>query len=186
MGLTQNQNESINGILWKMIPKSRFCGKTRVQTAVGKTVIHFNSGSTTKAYVYELMGVDLGENFFANTQAIDKERISSAERKVSDKERLARKERRARRKKYITDDAVINYKAGDFGLSKEPENLEGDMIEQTVEGSKKPPKKKNKVKTCKTAANDIYFDIPSDDIPSSEIPLRFVDDSEVPSSVLID
>jgi len=55
------------------------------------------------------MGVDPGENFFANTQA-NKERISSAERKVSDKERFARKERRARRKKYITDDAVINYK----------------------------------------------------------------------------
>jgi len=91
------------------------------------------------------MGVDPGENFFANTQA-NKERISSAERKVSDKERFARKERRARRKKYITDDAVINYKAGGFGLSKEPKNLEGDMIEQTVEGSKKPPKKKKQSK----------------------------------------
>ena len=33
-GLTQNQNEAINGILWSICPKTKFCGCTKVATSV--------------------------------------------------------------------------------------------------------------------------------------------------------
>ena len=33
-GLTQNQNEAINGLLWSKCPKTKFCGKVKVLLAV--------------------------------------------------------------------------------------------------------------------------------------------------------
>ena len=48
-GLTKNQNESINGVLWSKCPKTKFCGKYKVSLAVTETVVHFNFGSTSRA-----------------------------------------------------------------------------------------------------------------------------------------
>ena len=43
-GLTQNQNESIHGMLWRKCPKTQFSGKRRVNIAVSQTVALFNVG----------------------------------------------------------------------------------------------------------------------------------------------
>ena len=175
MGLTQNQNESINGVLWKMIPKTRFCGKTRVQSAVGKTVLHFNSGSTSKAGIFNFLGMVPGENFFTISQSIDQERIKNAERKVSDKERLARKQRRAVRKKYVVDDRV-NYMPGGFGIGKEPENLEGDIAKDGNAGkSSKKPKKKNAKKPTEPPTSDTE----NADFNTETVEVQFVDDNKI-------
>ena len=132
-----------------MIPKTRFCGKTRVQAAVRKTVIHFNSGSTSKAEIYDLLGVNPGENFFTIAHSFDQERAKNSERKVSDKERLRRKQRRAVRKKFITEDSIVNYMPGGFGLGKEPESLDGDLIKTAVVETKKTKKKLKKIEKVK-------------------------------------
>ena len=47
-GLTQNQNEAINGLLWSKCPKTKFCGKVKVLLAVSKTIIHLNTGSGSR------------------------------------------------------------------------------------------------------------------------------------------
>ena len=36
-GLTQNQNEAINGMLWSVCPKTKFCGRSKVLLAVADT-----------------------------------------------------------------------------------------------------------------------------------------------------
>ena len=43
--ITQNQNESINGVLWSKCPKTKFCGKIKVLLAVSETVMYFNTGA---------------------------------------------------------------------------------------------------------------------------------------------
>lgn len=44
-GKTQNQNESLNGIIWEHIPKDTFPGSEALQLGVYDAVAHFNSGN---------------------------------------------------------------------------------------------------------------------------------------------
>ena len=44
-GMTQNQNESVNGLLWGRCLKTKFCGSQKVELAVSETVCEFNTGS---------------------------------------------------------------------------------------------------------------------------------------------
>ena len=48
-GLTQNQNEAINGVLWSKCPKTKFCGKVKLLLGVSETVTQFNSGASSRA-----------------------------------------------------------------------------------------------------------------------------------------
>ena len=50
-GMTQNQNESANGVLWFKCPKTKFCGARRVRIAVCETIAAFNTGAASKAVV---------------------------------------------------------------------------------------------------------------------------------------
>ena len=50
-GLTQNQNEAINSILWKRCPKSVFVGHTKLAANTAQTVIHWNQGSASSANI---------------------------------------------------------------------------------------------------------------------------------------
>ena len=134
-----------------MIPKTRFCGKTRVQSAVGKIVLHFNSGSTSKAGIFNFLGM------------------------VSDKERLAHKQRRAARKKYVVDDRV-NYMPGGFGIGKEPENLEGDIAKDGNAGkSSKKPKKKSAKKPTEPPTSDTE----NADFNTETVEVQFVDNNKI-------
>ena len=54
MRLTQNQNESINAILWKDCPKIWSCGKRRSKIDIFNNIIEFNLGATTKDIVYDV------------------------------------------------------------------------------------------------------------------------------------
>ena len=56
-GMTQNQNEAANGMLWSRCPKTRFCGARRVRIAVCETVAVFNTGSGSKAVIMNLCGI---------------------------------------------------------------------------------------------------------------------------------
>ena len=53
-GMTQNQNEAANGMLWSRCPKTRFCGARHVRIAVCETVAVFNTGSGSKAVIMNL------------------------------------------------------------------------------------------------------------------------------------
>ena len=47
-GMTQNQNESVNGVLWGQCLKTKFCGRKKVELAVSETVCEFNTGAYSK------------------------------------------------------------------------------------------------------------------------------------------
>ena len=48
-GYTQNQNESINNVLWTRCLKTKFCGYNKVYLAVCDSVSYFNAGATSKS-----------------------------------------------------------------------------------------------------------------------------------------
>ena len=39
-GMIQNRNESFNGVLWGRCPKTKFCGRQKVELAVSETVMN--------------------------------------------------------------------------------------------------------------------------------------------------
>ena len=115
-GHTQNQNESINGMLWAKCPKYKFAGKAMVELAVCDTINIFNSGAASKARVMSKSGVNPGSNMFFGLKLEDNERLNHAERKTSIVSRKLRRKRRAQKKAKPNE-----YIPGGFGLSVQPD-----------------------------------------------------------------
>ena len=64
-GLTKNQNEAINGLLWSKCPKTKFCSKVKVLLVVSKTISHFNTGSGSKVTLLNQPNIDLSKNMLS-------------------------------------------------------------------------------------------------------------------------
>ena len=93
-GLTQNQNEAANQVLWTKCPKTKFCGRVKLQLAVCETVTHFNSGAGARAVLLKASGVAPGTNMLSALRKSDDKRIKFAARKISAKARLNRRKLR--------------------------------------------------------------------------------------------
>jgi hypothetical protein len=52
-GETQNQNESINGMIWKRIPKNIFVGFDVLELGVYDAVAHFNIGAEGAVNIFK-------------------------------------------------------------------------------------------------------------------------------------
>ena len=97
-GHTQNQNESINGVLWSRCPKTKFCGKVKVELALAETICQFNSGAGIDVTLHEKYGANVSGNMLSSVRKIDKERVTNAAKKISEKARLDRRKRRSKLK----------------------------------------------------------------------------------------
>ena len=119
MGLTQNQNESINNVLWCIYLKTKFCGLQKVILSVSQAITKFNAGAASRAIVLEAMGITPDRNMLTTLREEDNQRIYNATRNISSIIRLRRRKRRSEKKS--GGKSVITYLAGGFGLSKVPE-----------------------------------------------------------------
>ena len=59
-GRTQNNNEAINGFVWKRFPKDVFIGWYTLQIGVSSAVLSFNSGAHGLVDVFENLGMSTG------------------------------------------------------------------------------------------------------------------------------
>ena len=60
-GKTQNQNESLNGMMWHRIPKEVFVGSETLQLRLFDAVSSFNIGSLTVIRLYQALGIPPGK-----------------------------------------------------------------------------------------------------------------------------
>ena len=90
-GMTQNQSESINGILWGRCPKTKFCGRQKVELAVSQTFCEFNTGAYSKVSLQVDCGLNVRSNIIASFSLQDKVRIEKAAMKILDRARLTRR-----------------------------------------------------------------------------------------------
>ena len=121
LGLTQNQNESLNGRLWSLVPKTTFCGKRRVVISVCEAICVSNTGAGSNLLLLEKFGIKPGENTLRALRQEDRARLHNASRKVSEKYRKGRKMLKFQKKRQ--KDACSAYKPGGFGLNAEPEKI---------------------------------------------------------------
>ena len=119
-GLTQNQNESINRLLWSLCPKTKFCGRKRVEVAVCNAVCHFNQGATSRCSFLSSSGVTPAIHMIVSTLKMDNQRIKNAQAKITAKYRASRRKRRADKKSKQKETQTLYYPGG-FGLSSTPE-----------------------------------------------------------------
>ena len=64
-GKTQNQNESLNGMIWNRLPKSIFVGADVLEFGAYDAVAHFNIGSKAATKIFNELGLVAGK-FFEN------------------------------------------------------------------------------------------------------------------------
>ena len=65
-GLTQNQNESFNNLIWKRCPKIMCLGKERIVYAVSEAVCTYNTGAGGKAFIIKATGIEsIGSNLIS-------------------------------------------------------------------------------------------------------------------------
>lgn len=98
-GKTQNQNESLNGMVWERVPKGVFVGSEVLQLGVYDAVAHFNIGSRAAIKVFESLGIPPGEFCINECQQLDKIRVLKAEYKFQEKNKTRRRLLRGKRKK---------------------------------------------------------------------------------------
>lgn len=138
MGVTQNQNEALHGVLWQLCPKTIFCGKRRITIGACQAMAKFNVGASSLAEIIISCNISPGHNTLRALRDHDATRLKSAAVKVSEKYKRRRRYLRAQRLKKATDKQV--YVAGGFGLTSTPESYakKRKVTAQTNQRSKKP------------------------------------------------
>ena len=96
-GMTQNQNESFNAMIWERIPKSTFISLKHLQFGVNDAVSNFNIGRKASVLLYEKLNMIPGLYTLKGCSSLNKRRISVAEYKNSERAKLWRKMIRGRR-----------------------------------------------------------------------------------------
>ena len=104
-GKTQNQNESLNGMIWERLPKQTFIGSDLLQLGVHDAVAHFNIGFEAFIQVLKNSGINPGKYCQAECSRNDNLGVKKADYKEQDKVRLRRKVLRGRKKKRGDQDA---------------------------------------------------------------------------------
>ena len=60
-GATQNQNESLNSVIWSFLSKETFAGLSSVETACAMAVSLFNNGAHTVSSIMQKCGLNSGQ-----------------------------------------------------------------------------------------------------------------------------
>jgi len=88
---TQNPNESLHNLIWRLCPKIDFVGRKTVETAVLLSLCQFSMGTTFKESVLKVLGIIPGEFLKEGARKKSLKRLSKAEVASS---QAARKRRR--------------------------------------------------------------------------------------------
>ena len=105
LGATQNQNESLNNIIWSRCPKSEFSSAVTVNTTVNLAVIIFNNGHGALAGLTEELGISLSDFFTAYLAERDRVRVNRAEVREDEEAKSKRKVQTMQKK--ATDEEKI-------------------------------------------------------------------------------
>jgi hypothetical protein len=117
-GKTQNNNESINNVIWKKCPKTTYVSRKVLETAVNSAVVEFNDGNHGIKPVFHQLGLHFGPYVESNSREMDKIRIRVMTDKSSVPVKLRRKKLNSKRKGYQDKERdvekVPSYSTGSF------------------------------------------------------------------------
>ena len=114
-GATQNNNEALNSLIWKKVPKDVFVWRDTLEIDVCSAVIHFNHGLHGMKNLYLSLNMKTGTYFSNFCFESDTNRIIAMKGKSSTATKLRRKYLRAVRKKYIDTHKEVEGETYDLG-----------------------------------------------------------------------
>ena len=79
----QNQNESLNVMIWDRVPKGRYVGLKLLEIGVFDAVSTFNIGNMADIRTYEKLGIVAGDNMRKGYFAPNTYRITNSRRQRS-------------------------------------------------------------------------------------------------------
>ena len=80
---TQNNNKSINNLIWKKCPKDVYVGRTVLEIGTASAVINFNERFQGMLKVFKELGIKTGEYCVNFCEKKDSNRIQLMERKAT-------------------------------------------------------------------------------------------------------
>ena len=89
-GFSQNQNESLNSLVWVRAPKHKFHGKNVIETAAWSATLHFNNGASAREEVMLQASIPCGRHTVAGSDRKDKNRIIQSIKKATVKKKQRR------------------------------------------------------------------------------------------------
>ena len=168
LGLTQNQNESLNGRLWSLVPKTRFCGKRRVVIGVCEAICVSNTGAATSSLLLERLGIEPGENTLRALRQEDRARLYNATRKIS--EQYQKRRKRLKFQKKLKRDDNTTYKAGGFGVNTLPEE-----VVKTIEKNGA----KNRKRKLNNSSEEVTAKCPKEPQSTNVVEIMFIDEADI-------
>ena len=98
---TQNQNESLNNVIWTKCPKNVFVGRDVLELSTSSAVINYNDGNQGLPKVLDNLGLKIGQITIHGWIKLDKSRIRAMSEKHSKTGKLRRKKLRSSAKGWI-------------------------------------------------------------------------------------
>ncbi|GFT99135.1 uncharacterized protein TNCV_3794841 [Trichonephila clavipes] len=115
---TQNNNESINSLIWKLCLKTLGCGRKIVDISTNEAIVIFNYGNQGRLKIMQSLGLTVGQFAHKFVTLVDIKRIQTAEVYIFN---LRTKEvRQAKRmqfkttRKKLTEKEGTSYACGEF------------------------------------------------------------------------
>ena len=80
-GATQNQNESLNSVIWSFLSKETFAGLSSVETACAMAVSPFDDGAHTVSSIMLKCGLNPGQYCYEGMEKEDSTRVYHSKKK---------------------------------------------------------------------------------------------------------
>ena len=116
-GKTQNQNESLNGMIWQRVPKEVYVGRETLELGLYDAVAHFNIGAVTVIRILQALNIPPGKYTGEGCKLLDQLRVNGAEYKSNASTKKRRKVIRGLKKRKEDKNKQregVNYASGQF------------------------------------------------------------------------
>ncbi|CAF4142249.1 unnamed protein product [Rotaria magnacalcarata] len=113
-GATQNANESINSVVWSILPKSKYHGYRSIRGAAAISSIFFNRGRSGLVKFFDQVGIPVTDELLGALLGKDYKRIEKAENNTQRHDIIKRRKEQQRIQGQIEEDEEMDYGAGIF------------------------------------------------------------------------
>lgn len=113
-GATQNANESINSVVWSILPKSKHHGYRSIRGAAAIAAIFFNRGRSGLIKFFDQVGIAITEELLDALLGKDFRRIEKAETNNQRRNIIKQRKEEQRIEAQIAEEEEMDYKSGMF------------------------------------------------------------------------